>query len=273
MVVFFDIDGTIVDDDTQIIPQSTVRAVEALGQAGHLPVVNTGRPFHHIDPRVRAMGFRAWICGCGMQVILDGEYLYRDYPSVEACRRATAMAKKCGLYQMCESETELFWNTELTHDQAPFQVEEAARLAAKGITGRHLNELGEGEGYLKFITNDGPSADRAAMMAAVAEDFDAIVRDGDMIEYMKKGNTKARGMQILLRHLGVDRRDTVAIGDSTNDLPMFALAGRTICMGGGMPEAKAAAHYITDTVLNDGIAKALHHLGLIGPLGHAMSLS
>ena len=136
MVVFFDIDGTIVDDATQIIPASAVRAVERLRQAGHLPVVNTGRPFHHIDPRVRAMDFRAWICGCGMQVILDGEYLYRDYPSVEACHRATAMAKKCGLYQMCESERELFWNTELTHDQAPFQVDEAARLVAKGIPSR-----------------------------------------------------------------------------------------------------------------------------------------
>ena len=32
MVVFFDIDGTIVDDDTQIIPESAVRAVERLGE-------------------------------------------------------------------------------------------------------------------------------------------------------------------------------------------------------------------------------------------------
>lgn len=262
MIIFFDIDGTIVDDATQIIPDSTVRAVERLWQAGHLPVVNTGRPFGHIDPRVRAMGFRAWICGCGMQVILDGQYLHRDYPSLEACRRATATARSCGLYQMCEGETELFWNTELTHAQAPFQVEEAARLARKGIRGRHLREL-EDAPYLKFITSDGPHCDRATMLATVAEDFDAIVRDGDMIEYMKKGNSKARGMEILLAHLGADRADTVAIGDSTNDLPMFRLAGTTICMGGGMEEAKQAAHYITDTVLNDGIEKALAHFGLI----------
>ena len=32
MVVFFDIDGTIVDDATQIIPASAVRAVERLRQ-------------------------------------------------------------------------------------------------------------------------------------------------------------------------------------------------------------------------------------------------
>ena len=80
MVVFFDIDGTIVDDATQIIPESAVEAIGALRRNGHLPVVNTGRPFGHIDPRVRAMDFGGWICGCGMEVILNGEFVYQDYP-------------------------------------------------------------------------------------------------------------------------------------------------------------------------------------------------
>ena len=51
MVVFFDIDGTVVDNDTQIIPESTVEAVRLLRKNGHLPVVNTGRPYGHVDPR------------------------------------------------------------------------------------------------------------------------------------------------------------------------------------------------------------------------------
>ena len=44
MVVFFDIDGTVVDNDTQIIPDSTVEAIRLLRENGHLSVVNTGRP-------------------------------------------------------------------------------------------------------------------------------------------------------------------------------------------------------------------------------------
>ena len=44
MVIFFDIDGTIVDDGTQIIPQSTIESVKKLRALGHIPVVNTGRP-------------------------------------------------------------------------------------------------------------------------------------------------------------------------------------------------------------------------------------
>ena len=63
MVVFFDIDGTLIDDRSQQIPVSTVRAVEKLRENGHIPVVNTGRPYAHIDPRVRGMAFSGFICG------------------------------------------------------------------------------------------------------------------------------------------------------------------------------------------------------------------
>ena len=44
MVVFFDIDGTLVDDGSQVIPASAVEAVKQLRLNGHTPVVNTGRP-------------------------------------------------------------------------------------------------------------------------------------------------------------------------------------------------------------------------------------
>ena len=54
MVVFFDIDGTIVDNETQIIPDSTVEAIRLLKQNGHIPVVNTGRPYGQVDPRIGA---------------------------------------------------------------------------------------------------------------------------------------------------------------------------------------------------------------------------
>ena len=59
MVVFFDIDGTIIDEKTQEIPASAARAVARLAENGHMPV--SGRPYSHTGPRVKAMAFQ----GCG----------------------------------------------------------------------------------------------------------------------------------------------------------------------------------------------------------------
>ena len=84
-----------------------------------------------------------------------------------------------------------------------------------------------------------------------------------MIEYAKRGNTKARGMERLMEALKIPREETFAIGDSGNDLPMFAHAGTTICMGNGMDILKEKADYVTAPLLEDGIYKALKHFGLI----------
>lgn len=68
MVVFFAIDGTIIDGKTQAIPASAVRAVARLAENGHMPVINTGRPYSHIDPRVKATAFQG--CGGGMEKVI-----------------------------------------------------------------------------------------------------------------------------------------------------------------------------------------------------------
>ena len=68
---------------------------------------------------------------------------------------------------------------------------------------------------------------------------------------------------MLLKTLGTPREETFAIGDSENDLTMFAVAGTTICVGDGMEKLKEAATYVTDPVLGGGIFNALRHFGLI----------
>ena len=260
MVVFFDIDGTIVDDATQIIPDSTVRAIGLLRQNGHIPVVNTGRPYGHIDPRVRQLDFSGWICACGMEVIYNGDYLRRDYPSAQLCARVAELSHRCGMLIQAESETELLYDDTLTYTAAP--TLEAQRLQSKGIRLVPIAQAPRLQ-FIKFVTHDAPGCRREEFLQAMSEDFDGFLHDNKMVEFVKRGNSKSKGMELLMQVLGVSAGDTLAIGDSSNDLPMFRLAGTTVCMGGGMAEAKAQADYVTDTVLNDGIFKALKHFGLI----------
>ena len=70
-------------------------------------------------------------------------------------------------------------------------------------------------------------------------------------------------MERLLEALGASREEVLAIGDSTNDLPMFSVAKHTVCMGNGMQQLKDRAEFVTDSLLNDGIEKALQHFHLL----------
>ena len=61
-------------------------------------------------------------------------------------------------------------------------------------------------------------------LQGVSDSFEAIIRGNTLVEYVKKGHTKAEGMERFLSKLHVPKEEIFAIGDSENDLPMFAAA-------------------------------------------------
>lgn len=261
MVVFFDIDGTVVDDETQSIPESTVRAIEALGRNGHLAVVNTGRPYAHIDPRVRAMPFGGFICACGMELRLGDTWIFRKYPDQAMRRFLLEAIRECGMQTMLEPDNgSLILDGE--HSVHPLVKREAERFLKKGYGVRDVSER-EHLDFVKGVTFDWPGCHREGFLKKLEPHFTCILRENTLIEFVPKGCSKAAGMLELLRHLGIPQEETMAIGDSTNDLPMFGVARHTVCMGNGMEELKAQAEYITASVMEDGIEKALQHFGLI----------
>lgn len=58
---------------------------------------------------------------------------------------------------------------------------------------------------------------------------------------------KGRALLALARHLGIPAEDTVAFGDSSNDLRMLHAAGTSVAMGNAAPEVRAVCDYVTDT--------------------------
>ena len=57
--------------------------------------------------------------------------------------------------------------------------------------------------------------------------------------------------------------DTVAIGDSDNDLTVNEVAGIGIAMGNGEQCAKDAADWVADAVDASGLAHAFERLGVV----------
>lgn len=260
MVVFFDIDGTVVDYETQIIPESAVEAIRLLKKNGHLPIVNTGRPIGHVDPRVQKLDFSGWICSCGMELILDGEMIYQDYPSQEECQQILDLSHRCRMAIQTEGHDSLLFDADMPYH--PLGLREAERLAAQGLRVEPFQNTND-HNFIKFVTYDTPGCDREGFLQGVAPYFDAITRANTMIEFIKKGHSKAEGMERFLKELHVPKEEIFAIGDSENDLPMFAMAGTTICLGDGVEDVKKVADYVTDPVLEDGVFNALRHFNLI----------
>lgn len=77
------------------------------------------------------------------------------------------------------------------------------------------------------------------------------------LEFMEAGITKGTSLNHLIQQLGISGDEVIAIGDSHNDLSMIEFAGLGVAMGNALEEIKAKADFITDTNMNDGVAKVV----------------
>ena len=57
--------------------------------------------------------------------------------------------------------------------------------------------------------------------------------------------------------------EIMACGDGGNDIPMLKAAGIGVAMGNASEKVQSVADFVTDTVDNSGLYKALKHFGVI----------
>lgn len=86
--------------------------------------------------------------------------------------------------------------------------------------------------------------------------IDAYISDIDCMDVMPSGVSKGTGCRALLDRLGIAPEEAVCIGDSFNDLSMFAATPHSYAMAGSHPDVRAKAAHVTASVA-DVIARVL----------------
>lgn len=91
-----------------------------------------------------------------------------------------------------------------------------------------------------------------------------LFASGHGADVVEKGNSKADGLRRLAAYWGEkeDLSDSIAFGDSMNDMEVIQEAGIGVAMGNAIEPLKLAADYITSPIDEDGIYHACVHLGL-----------
>ncbi|MBY0099189.1 Cof-type HAD-IIB family hydrolase [Mesobacillus maritimus] len=102
----------------------------------------------------------------------------------------------------------------------------------------------------------------AKLQAELAEDFSVMRSKPFFLEFTEKGVTKGTSLNHLIKELGITREEVIAIGDSYNDQEMIEFAGLGVAMGNAPDDIKSVANYVTDTNMNDGVAKVVEEFVL-----------
>lgn len=270
-IVFFDIDGTLWDWNG-VIPKSTKEAIKRLKENGHIPVISTGRSRGNVRKKeLLDMGFEAIIAACGQHVECDGEIIYEDYLDTDTVVKIIDLSKKYNVPIVLEGPKKDFisdtgFEEDTFVDIMKEVMGEDAVLLSKYSPEFKVNKVSGDEGT---FSNFEPFKEEMqklmrfmyhGLASGVFEKGNSIV---GVFECTKFGASKADGIKLLCEKFGIKREDSLAFGDSVNDLEMIEYAGIGIAMGDGSEELKAKADYVTDGIWEDGIKNGLMHFGLI----------
>lgn len=258
-LIFFDIDGTILEEGTGVILPSTIRAIRKARENGHYAMINTGRTNYLVTKEIReTIGFDGYLCGCGTNIWFQGKELLH-----KSCSKELADHVKDALYRY-KIDAGLEGKCGVFFDKMENVHTEIFREFIRGLKTYECKYWGVPEFSMdKFYGYAGENSDMPAFQKEFGDVFDFIDREKGFWEVVPKGYSKASGMEYMMNYLNIAKEDTVAIGDSNNDIPMLEYAGCSIAMGNSSQTVLEMADYVTTDVSQDGIENALSWLGVL----------
>ena len=255
--IFFDIDGTLVSFKTHRIPDSTRKAIEMIRKKGIKVFIATGRHFSVIN-NLEDIEFDGYIT-------LNGCYCFEGTDKV--------IFKK----SIDQADINSFIDYLQQVRQLPCLFVEENRLSLNYIDDemKYLMQLLKQEYMVPMNDLDYYRDKELFQLTAFfkeAEDEKIMSRLPNSIsmrwyptfaDVITKGVDKGVGIDQFCNYYRFSIDETMAFGDGGNDIEMLQHAGIGVAMGNANDNVKQAADYVTDSVDNDGVFKALQHFGVI----------
>jgi Cof subfamily protein (haloacid dehalogenase superfamily) len=257
-LVATDLDGTLLRSDNTVSRRSrdVLAAVTAAG-AAHIIVTGRSVPWtrHVLDD----LGYDGLaVCGQGAQLYDAGAHRLLTSVTLDRKLAALALSKieaEVGPVTLAASQDGLAGEVLIGEGYVYSPELPVIHMRDTGELWAHpINKL-----YIQHRELGDDALAEAAQ--AVVGDLVGVVMAGEgIVELLPLGLTKATGLSLAARRLGVTAAETIAFGDMPNDVPMFDWAGHGVAMANAHVDLKAVADEITSSNDEDGIAVVLERV-------------
>jgi len=255
-LVAIDMDGTLLPTFAQVISLRTARALKAAQQAGITVAIATGRRTAYTTPLLEGHGLREdtpLITSNGAVIrTLCGDSLGRCHLLSETARGLCQLLRPFGALVFTfdrPGRGELVLeDLEQANGRIALWVE--ANRNVMEIVKPLEDALVDGEDPIQGMVCGGVSSMRQAEQALKASQWadkcecvktEYAARDITILDLLPPGVSKASALEKLAALLGVDRKETMAIGDNWNDVAMLEWAAQGVMMGNAAQELRTMA--------------------------------
>lgn len=254
-IIFFDIDGTLVNPKTGLVSEKTLLTLARLQERGIRICISTGRAPSEI-PDFGLLKFDAYCTYNGSLCYADSEVLHSNPIAAKDVAQVLSNASAIG---------------------RPAAVATRRRLAANGWD----PDLADYYRLAKLELTVAPDFDAACredvyqiLIGCREAEHAALIRDAQgvklaiswdrAVDVIPVSSGKGIAIAKVLAHFGLDASQAMAFGDSQNDLEMLQTVGVGVAMGNATAQLKGVADDVCGAVSEDGIYHYCLERGLIG---------
>ena len=251
-----DVDGTLVDKQKKLTP-GVVDAVERLRSAGVGFTIISARPRSGMMPIADTLALDAPMGAFNGGIVFtrDGTVMAHHVIDPDVARGVFAIVGDAKVDRWVFANDEWHAST----DQGVHVEHERLASNQDPIVQTAFEDLLDAADKITFVSDDADLlrslhercaaafADRATIAQSQTYYLDVTAREAN----------KGDGITALTEAIGVPLRETAAIGDQANDLPMLAFAGVSVAMGNAPDAVKAKAQHVTAGNDADGVAQAI----------------
>lgn len=274
--VFFDIDGTLVNDRKSVL-KSTKEAIKIVKDQGVLVGVATGRGPFFVKDLMNDLDLDFAVTYNGQYIFNKERVLFASPIDKRSLRQVIAYAKKnrkeiaMGMRQdVVGSRIMSFGLSPLSQLVSRFVPKFLTRTVSHSFNRMVSKALPQKEDDLLDLINQ---PIYQVLMLMTPEESNQAASEFEYLKFTRsnpfaadiinQGNSKLEGIRRVGKEYGFDLNQVMAFGDSDNDLEMLAGVGMSVAMGNGSSSVKEVAKHITTSNQEDGIHKALEHFGVL----------
>ena len=253
-IIFFDIDGTLVDPESGMVSDKTIFALTRLKERGIKICLSTGRAPSAV-PDFGQLRFDAYCTYNGSLCYAGSEILHSN--PIAAADVAQVIRNAAGIGRPVSVAT----RNRLAANGWDPDLADYYRLAKLELTVASDFDAACQEDVYQILSVC-RRTDHAALLDG-AQGVKIAVSWDRAVDVIPASGGKGVAIAKVLAYFGLDASQSMAFGDSQNDLEMLKSVGVGVAMGNATAQLKAVADDMCGTVSEDGIYHYCLSRGLI----------
>ncbi len=249
---FIDIDDTLIPKGLSFVPERNLFAIKEAKALGHKFFVNTGRPFCDIPKEFFDTKYFDGICSGGDYVQYEGKPIYSCFLPKENAK--SLFKALMSMDKKIDFNIGGLRNRYYIGEKQPHYSDKIYR----SINLIHeLDTVFDGDELQKYYLCQSGEPD--SEVRREIERYFGVITHPTYTEGFLHGHDKAFLMRKTEQALGLPHENTVAIGDSLNDVQMLLYAPTSYAMGNAPDEVKRICTHIAPDCDKNGVASILAH--------------